>query len=74
MTNKNCFLKKIKIISINLPMNPARGGNPAMDSNVTIKVKVIKGKLPIPFSSFKDLKILRSNKKSSKTIIVNNNK
>ena len=55
-------------------MNPARGGNPAMDSNVTIKVKVIKGKLPIPFSSFKDLKILRSNKKSSKTIIVNNNK
>jgi len=59
---------------MNLPINPARGGSPAMDNKVTIKVKVIKGRLPTPFNSFKDLKILRSNKKSNKIIIVNNNK
>jgi len=48
---------------MNLPINPARGGSPAIDNKVTIKVKVIKGRLPTPFNSFKDLKILRSNKK-----------
>ena len=57
----------MNIISKNFPINPARGGSPAIDNKVITKTKVIKLRWPMFFNSLSDLNSLKSKRNNIRT-------